>query len=77
MVRDGWTADVGVMGALVPLVAMGLWEYGGACGVRVARLHSVGLAIAGGSNSVVESRLPKPLVAGSNPVSRSLVGAVL
>jgi hypothetical protein len=27
--------------------------------------------IAGGSNSVVESRLPKPLVAGSIPVSRS------
>jgi hypothetical protein len=25
----------------------------------------------GGSNSVVESRLPKPLVAGSIPVSRS------
>jgi hypothetical protein len=32
------------------------------------------LAIAGGSNSVVESRPSKPLVAGSNPVSRSFEG---
>ena len=31
----------------------------------------MGMQIGSGSNSVVESRLPKPLVAGSIPVSRS------
>ena len=35
-------------------------------------LHSLTSAYLSGSNSVVESRLPKPLVAGSIPVSRSI-----
>ena len=42
---------------------------------RTARLSLLGVSaiirMLSGSNSVVESRLPKPLVAGSIPVSRS------
>ena len=47
-------------------------EHGDTSWSRNGHRNGHGNGLIGGSNSVVESRPSKPLVAGSNPVSRSL-----